>query len=120
MSKKSLGNKFVPQYVKNYFERPWFKRDLIEYFEYVIYEDMSKNPKEYFKEKKVINFYIIHHVSRGDPLEGNYKDYHTIKTQDFKDYPTVEKDKTLSSVIYNIKRDDIFIEKKVIKKHFCK
>lgn len=32
MSKKSLGNKFVPQYVKNYFERPWFERDLMEYF----------------------------------------------------------------------------------------
>lgn len=47
------------------------------YFDYLDYQDMSKEPTEYFKNKKVVNFDIIHHECRGDPLNGSYKDYQT-------------------------------------------
>ena len=86
-----FGNKYVPEYAGNYFSKPWYKRDLMGYFDYLDYQDMSKQPTKYLEQKKVINFDIIHHESWGDPLQGSYKDYQTVRTKDLEKYPTSEK-----------------------------
>ena len=52
---------------------------------------MSKNPDKYFENKKVVNFDIMHHECRGDPLQWFYKGYQTVKSEDLKKYPRVEK-----------------------------
>ena len=75
--KEYLGNKYVPEYAGNYFSKPWYERDLMGYFDYLDYQEMSNQPTKYFEQKKVINFDIIHHESRGDPLQGSYKGYQT-------------------------------------------
>ena len=49
------------------------------YFDHLAYQEMSKQATEYFKKKKVINFDIIHHESRGSKLEGTYEGYQTVK-----------------------------------------
>ena len=70
---------------------------------------MAKDP--------IINFDIIHHESRGDPLAGSYKDHQSIKNTDLRQHPLTEK-KAISGIVYNIKRKDMFFEKKIIKEHF--
>ena len=50
-----------------------------------------RDPDNYFQQVKVINFDIIHHVSRGDPSEKSYNEYFTAKNKDFNTYD--EKDK---------------------------
>ena len=88
------------------------------YFDYLDYQDMSKEPTEYFKNKKVVNFDIIHHECRGDPLNGSYKDYHTVKSNHLCEYPKVEKKNDMSGLICNFKRNDLFVEKNIVKDHF--
>ena len=39
----------------------------------------------------MINFDIIHHESRGDPLQGSYKGYQTVRKKDLEEYPKSEK-----------------------------
>ena len=81
---------------------------------------MCKCPTNSFKDKKVIHFDIIHHESRGDPLEESYKNYQTVKNKDFEKYPAVEEEKSISGIIRNIDRKDIYIEKSMSKEHFIK
>ena len=81
---------------------------------------MCQCPTNYFKDKKGINFDIIHHDSRGYPLEGSYENYQTVKTKAFEKYPAVEEEKAVSGIIRNIERKDIYIEKSISKEHFSK
>ena len=90
----------------------------MNYFEHLEYQEMAKDPMDYFKNKKIINFDIIHHKSRDDPLEGSYKDYQSIKNTDLRQYLLREKKKAVSEIVYNIKCKDMFVEKKIIKEHF--
>ena len=40
-----------------------------------------------------MNFDIIHHEARGDKLDGPYEGYQTVKNNDLKKYPALEKKK---------------------------
>ena len=44
---------------------------------------MADDPDQYIKNKKVINFDIIHHECRGDPLQKSEKDHKTVTNDDF-------------------------------------
>ena len=112
------GTKCVPEFRGDYFDKPWYERDLIGYFDYLDYRNMLKNPMEYFQKKKVINFDIIHHEWRGDPLQGSYKVYQTVKSNDLEQYPQLKKNETVDGLIRNIKRNDLFIDKCIVKEHF--
>ena len=35
----------------------------------------------------MVNFDIIHHKSRGDPLQGSYEGYRTVMLKDLEKYP---------------------------------
>ena len=57
----------------------------------VIFQDLSRQRKgissdRYFQNVTVINFDIINHVSRGDPLDKSYNGYFAVKADDFKKY----------------------------------
>ena len=39
----------------------------------------------------MINFDIIHHECRGDPLQGSHKNYQTVHNDNIKKYPENEK-----------------------------
>ena len=84
--------------------------------DYCDYTDMSKDPSKHFENKKVLNFDIIHH--RDDPLEESYKDYQTVKKNDVEKYPKGQKKEVVGGLIRNFKRDDLFIERKIVKEHF--
>lgn len=50
----------------------------MRYYNYLDYQDMAKDPDGYFREKKVINFDIIHHQYWGDPLKKSIKEHKTV------------------------------------------
>ena len=56
----------------------------MDYFDYLDNQEMSKQPTKYFEKKKIINFDIIHHEWRSDPLEGTYERYQTVKKKGFR------------------------------------
>ena len=118
MAKKVLGTKYVPEYAGDYFSKPWYEQDLMGYFDYLGYQDMSKEPTEYFKNEKLVNFDIMHHECRGDPLNGSYKDYQTVKFNHLSEYPTVKKKNAMSGPIRNFKQNDLLVEKGICKRSF--
>ena len=46
-----FGTKYIPEYCANYFDKPWYEKDLMGYFDYLDYTDLSKDPTKYFKKK---------------------------------------------------------------------
>ena len=66
---KFHGGKYAPEQSENYFSLLWYERDLITYFNHLKYKEMTDYLDFYFKKKKVINFDMIHHQCRGDPLK---------------------------------------------------
>lgn len=121
-SKKTIvvGSKYVPEYCVNYFDLPCYERDLMRYFDYCDYSDTSKNPTKYFDQKKVVNFNIIHHECRGDPLEGSYNNYQTVKESDLKNYPKNEKEEAIGGLIRYFDRKDLFVENNIVTDYFKK
>ena len=66
----------------------------------------------------MINFDIIHHECRGDPLQGSHKNYQTVHNDDIKKYPENEKKDVLGGLIRNFNGKDLFVEEKVVNEHF--
>ena len=87
------------------------------YFDYLKYKDMSDDPDRYFKNVQVVNFYINHHECRGDKLQGTYKNYKTIENKHLNNYPKEEAKTDLSAGFRN-KRDDQWVKRDVMIKHF--
>ena len=93
--------------------------DLHQRLQEMTFEEVVNNPKEHFDNVYIKNFDLIHHQSRGDVLNYSEKFYKTISISQVKqiDYP-----KSYQFVAAAIKseRDDVYLEKNVIKKHFKK
>ena len=54
-----LGNKYIPNYCLP--DLPWYERDgILTWYDQNKYEEFSKDPDNYIKSKKVINFDMIH------------------------------------------------------------
>ena len=83
MSKK-IVNKYVPRFIQQ-FKLPWYERSLISYIDALKCDEFLNHTDAHFKNAQVVNFDIIHHECRGDPLKGNYKDYKTIEKEDIND-----------------------------------
>ena len=114
---KFLGRKYVPKYQEDYNKLPCFERDLINYFNDLKYKEMIEDPNDYFKNKKVINFDIILHESRGDSLQNASKSYKTIEKNDFNNYPKNDEKKVLDAVFRN-KKDDLWLRRYLMINHF--
>ena len=93
--------------------------DLHQRLQEMTFEEIVNNPKEHFDNVYIKNFDLIHHQSREDVLNYSEKFYKTISISQVKqiDYP-----KSYQFVAAAIKseRDDVYLEKNVIKKHFKK
>ena len=68
---KFVGSSYVPKYQKNYFDLPWYKRDLMTYYNHLKYQEMGEDFDYYFENKKVVSFDIINHECCGDRLKKN-------------------------------------------------
>ena len=78
---------------------------------------MSDNPDSCFKNVQAVNFDTIHHECRDDKLKFTYKDYKTIKNKHLANYPK-EEAKTVLSAAFRNKRDDLWVKRDFMIKHF--
>ena len=67
------------------------------YIDQLKYKRFKENRDKHFKNAEIINFVIINHRCRGDPLQNSEKYYKTITKKDFKHYSNEEKKPTLSA-----------------------
>ena len=103
-------NSYIPYYPKE-------KKCLHDTLLIGKYESLKKNLHDYFENVKILNFDVINHQSRGDLLTNNIEYYQQIKQEDFENIPENDEYNFISSAIKS-KRNDIYIQKKVMKKHF--
>ena len=93
------------------------ERDMVSYIDHLKYKEMKDDLDYYFKNVKVVNFDIIHHECSGNKLQGTYKNYKTIKNEDLTNYPKNDA-KTVLSAAFRTKRDDLWIKRDLMIKHF--
>ena len=80
------------------------------------YERILQDLPDYFFNVKTLNFDIIHHESRGDPLPHSREYYQQIREEHFKN---IRKEDDRYNFIRNAIKsriDDIFIQKDIMKK----
>ena len=107
---KILVNNYIPYYPKH-------EDNLHEILLRHEYERINKNKKDYFRKAKIINFDIINHECRGHPLTNSVKYYETIHKHDLEYAKEEDVDDFISEGIRS-KRDDLYIEKDIINRHF--
>ena len=67
-------NKYIPDHVNQNLK--WYEHDgLLTYIDELKYKDFIRNADAHFKNAQIVNFDIIHHEYRGDPLENSLKTY---------------------------------------------
>ena len=112
-SSKCPMNSYVPT-------KPTVKiHDLHTRLQEITFNEVFNNPEKHFDNVYVTNFDLIHHKSRGDPLQFSEKYYKTISLSQLKQIDYLESNQFIAAAIKS-KRDDVFLEKDVIKKHFEK
>ena len=110
-SSKYPMNSYVPT-------KPTVKfHDLHTRLQEMTFNEVANNTEKHFDNVYVTNFDLIHHKSRGDPLQFSENFYKTISVSQLKqmDYP---KSNQFVAAAIRSKWDDVFLEKDVIKKHF--
>ena len=107
---KILVNNYIPHY-------PKYEDDLHEILLRHEYERINKNKKDYFRKAKIINFDIINHQCRGDPLKNSIKYYETIHQNDLQLAKEEDRDDFISEGIRS-RREDLYVEKDIINEHF--
>ena len=85
ITRQVLTNTYIPPKSKKG-KYEWYKHHLMIYFDDLKYDEFVSNMDGYFKNAKIINFDIIHHVCRGDKLQNPQKYYKTIRNKDFNNY----------------------------------
>ena len=93
--------------------------DLHTRLQEMTFNEVVDDPKKHFDNVYINNFDLIHHKSRGDPLDYFEKFYKTISISKLKDIDYPKSYQFVAAAIKS-KRDDVVLEKDVIKKHFKK
>ena len=81
------------------------------------YERINRNKKEYFENAKIVNFDIINHNCRGDPLQNSVEHYQTIKKLDLKNVKKEDEEEFIAAAIRS-RRNDVNLARDVINEHF--
>lgn len=65
---KIYATRYITRYQMNCFEQGWIVRNLRSYKDTLKFHECAKDPNDYFKRVKVVNFDITRNSCRGDPL----------------------------------------------------
>ena len=77
------------------------ERDFLSYLDDLKCEETMKDPDAYYKNVQIINFDMIHHQSRGDPLKIPLRYYQTITRKDVNPFEEKQKKSFVSAAIRN-------------------
>ena len=101
-----VGSKYIPNYCPP--DLPWYECDgLLTWYDQNKYEEFSKDPDNYIKSKKVINFDMIHAQRWGGKREYSDKHHQTIVIDHVK---KCHKKRDLC-VCFRSDRKDLYVEK---------
>ena len=114
MSKKNNTSIYVNNYIPFY---PANKDCLDDTLLRDKYEKIQENKKEYFIQANVINFDIIHHRCRGDPLQHSISYYETIYKENLLRAKEEDRDEFIGEAIKS-KRKDLFVNNNILNEHF--
>ena len=99
-----FGNIYIPDYCPP--DLPWYERDsLLTWYDPNKYREFSKDLDNYLKNKKVINFDMIHAQCRGDKREYSKKHYQTTVIDHVKKMPQKEKKRALGACLRSDRKD---------------
>ena len=103
---QELDNTFVPPFVPENLK--WYERDGLDtWFKQRKCEEFLNNTDNHFLQRKIVNFDLI---NNGDKLNKNQiRQYQTVNCETIKMYPQEQQQKIMSSIVRNIKRDDMFV-----------
>ena len=104
-------NRYIPYYLK---EKTFLHDTLLIHK----YERIKQDLPDYFFNVKILNFDIIHHESSGNLLTHHKKYYQQIHEKDFIYIPKKDDKYNFISNAIKSRRNDIYIQKDVILKHF--
>ena len=106
-------NSYIPLY------HPPEERDFFTYLDDITYEKVMKDPNHFIRNARIINFDIIHHEYRGQPLENSYRYYQTLKENELHKYQ-VQPNDLLGAAFRNQDntKQGIYFEKNIVNKHF--
>ena len=111
MSSQRAVNNYITDYVSP--DLKWYERDgLLTYINQLKYLDFSKDPDQYLKSAKVVNFEIIHVQCTGDGRNFSDKHYQTVCESSLKNIPQIERKRTLAACL-RFERKDLYVEKKI-------
>ena len=112
---QEFDNTFVPPFVPENLK--WYERDGVDtWYKQGKCKDFLNNTDNHFQQRKIVNFDLISNSNKLD--ENQIRQYQTVNCEMIKTYPQEQQQKIMSSIVRNIKRDDMFFCKKAVKKHF--
>ena len=114
MSKKNKTTIYVNNYIPYY---PVNKDCLHDTLLRDKYKKITENKEEYFIEANVMNFDIIHHRCRGDPLKNSVKYYETIYQENLRRAKEEDINEFIGEAIKS-KRKDLYVNNDVLNEHF--
>ena len=114
MSKKNKETVYVNNYIPYY---PVNKDCLHDTLLRDKYKKITENKENYFIEAKVMNFDIINHRCRGDPLQNSVKYYETIYQENLRRAKEEDINEFIGEAIKS-KRKDLYINNDVLNGHF--
>ena len=98
-NRKFYVNQYIPKYVEPNLK--WYERNgLLNSVDHSKYEQFERNRDTYSKNLEIINFDIIHHLCRGDKLEGSYRQYKTVLNSHVDDMPSEDKKLALAAYMW--------------------
>ena len=107
---------YIPPYIKDNLK--WYEKEgLITYFQQREYQEFKRNRDAYINETKILNFYIIHHICRGDKLEKTIKEHNTVKKERLKQMPPSEKYAAVAAC-FRSSNKNIIVERSIAKEYF--
>ena len=109
-----IKNIYVNNYLPHY---PIHKDTLHDTLLRNKYNKINENKEEYFENAKIVNFDIINHECRGDPLQKSVEYYETIKKDDLKYVKKNDEEQFIAAAIKS-RRNDVNIARDVITEHF--
>ena len=114
-NRKFYLNRYIPKYVEPNLK--WYKRDgLLTSIDRSKYEQFERNRDTYSKNAEIINFDIIHHLNRGDKLEGSYRQYKTVLNSHIDNTPSEDKELALAACM-RCPRHDLYVQRDLMISH---
>ena len=115
-NRKFYVNQYIPKYVEPNLK--WYERDgLLTSKDHSKYEQFERNRDTYLKNAEIFNFDIIHHLCRGDKLEGFYRQYKTVLNSHFDNTPSEDKKLALAACM-RCPRHDLYVQRDLMISYF--